>query len=185
MTILDETRQNFIDNLSRISQFWGYPRAMGALFGALYLSPTPLSLDDLVPIVGVTKGAVSTNIRALEQLGMVHKHLRAGDRKDYYQADTDFWKITRTILARREKPEFDKALNEVSLALQRVRSRPHSGTEAELLKFYEERLAAMEGFFHTVDGVVALLLQIERLRVEGLRKFLRIDSTKKSRKRIL
>src|SRR5262249_5719313 len=115
MITLDRTRQSFIENLSRISQFWGYPRAMGALYGALYLSPTPLSLDDLMPIVGVTKGAVSTNIRALEQLGMAHKHVRSGDRKDYYQADTDFWKITRTILERRQKPEFDKALNDVSL----------------------------------------------------------------------
>ena len=109
MTTLDETRQSFIENLSRISQFWGYSRAMGALYGALYLSPAPLSLDDLMPIVGVTKGAISTNIRALEQLGMVHKHVRTGDRKDYYRADTDFWKITRTILERRQKPEFDKA----------------------------------------------------------------------------
>src|SRR5215467_7679198 len=134
MVTLDETRQSFIENMSRISQFWGYPRAMGALYGALYLSPTPLSLDDLIPIVGVTKGAVSTNIRALEQLGMVHKQIRAGDRKDYYQADTDFWKIAKTILERRQKPEFDKALNDVSLTLQRVRSRPHRGAEAELAK---------------------------------------------------
>ena len=184
MITLGETRQSFIESLSRISQFWGYPRAMGALYGALYLSPTPLSLDDLIPIVGVTKGAISTNIRALEQLGMVHKQVRAGDRKDYYQADMDFWKITRTILERRQKPEFDKALNDVSLALQGVRSRPHSGAEAELVRFYEERLSAMESFFHSVDSAVALLLQIERLRVEGLRKFLRISSQKRTRKNI-
>ncbi len=183
MITLDETRRSFTENLSRISQFWGYPRAMGALYGALYLSPTPLSLDDLIPIVGVTKGAISINIRALEQLGMVHKHVRSGDRKDYYQADTDFWKITRTILERRQKPEFDKALNDVGVALQNVRARRHSGADAELAKFYEERLSAMESFFHTVDSVVAVLLQVERLRVEGLRNFLRIAAKRKARKR--
>jgi|SRR5215475_2125512 len=182
MRTLDETRQNFIEILSRISQFWGYPRAMGALYGALYLSPKPLSLDELIPIVGVTKGAISTNIRALEQLGMAHKHIRAGDRKDYYQADTDFGKITRTILERRQKPEFDKALKDVSLALENVRSRPHSGTEAELAQFYEERLASLESFFHTVDSVVAVLLQIERLRLEGLRNFLRTSKRKPRKK---
>src|SRR5215469_3918945 len=172
MITLDETRRSFIENLSRISEFWGYPRAMGALYGALYLSPTPLSLDDLIPIVGVTKGAISTNIRALEQLGMVHKQVRPGDRKDYYLADTDFWKITKTILERRQKPEFDKALNDVSLALQNVRSRPRAGAEAGLGRFYEERLSAMESFFHTVDNVVGMLLRIERLRAEGLRNLL-------------
>jgi DNA-binding transcriptional regulator GbsR (MarR family) len=182
MEDLKGARQGFIESLSRISQFWGYPRAMGGLYGALYLSPAPLSLDDLIPIVGVTKGAVSTNVRALEQLGMVHKHVRSGDRKDYYQADTDFWKIAKTILERRQKPEFDKALNDVSSTLEHVRSRRHSGTEAELAKFYEERLSAMESFFHTVDGIAALLLQAERLRVAGLRALLRIPSKRKARK---
>jgi HTH-type transcriptional regulator, glycine betaine synthesis regulator len=182
MKTLDETRQGFIENLSRISQFWGYPRPMGALYGALYLSPAPLSLDDLIPIVRVTKGAVSTNIRALEQLGMVHKHVRSGDRKDYYQAETDFWRITKTILERRQKPEFDKALNDVSQALQNVRSRPYSAKEAELAKFYEQRLSAMESFFHTLDGVVAVLLQVERLRVEAIRALLRIPSKRKRKK---
>src|SRR5215471_5371665 len=161
METLEQTRQAFIENLSRISQFWGYPRAMGALYGALYLSPSPLSLDELIPIVGVTKGAISTNIRALEQLGMVHQQVRAGDRKDYYEADTDFWKIARTILERRQKPEFDKALNDVSLTLQQVRSRSRRGADAELAKFYEERLTAMESFFHTIDGLVAMALQAE------------------------
>jgi DNA-binding transcriptional regulator GbsR (MarR family) len=179
METLKETRQAFIENLSRISQFWGYPRAMGALYGALYLSPAPLSLDDLIPLVGVTKGAVSTNIRALEQLGMVRKQVRPGDRKDYYQADTDFWKIAKTILERRQKHEFDQALNDVSRALRSVRSRSHPATEAELAKFYEQRLATMESFFHTVDGIVAVLLQVEKLRVEGLRTLLRIPSRRK------
>jgi HTH-type transcriptional regulator, glycine betaine synthesis regulator len=179
MEQLDAVRQSFIESLSRISQFWGYPRAMGALYGALYLSPTPLSLDDLIPIVGVTKGAISTNVRALEQLGMVHQHVRPGDRKDYYRADTDFWKITKTILERRQKAEFDQALTGVSLALQQVRPRAQRGPDAELAKFYEERLAAMESFFHTVDNIVAMLLQLDRLRVEGVRALLRPGSRRK------
>lgn len=172
MNDLIEARQRMIENLSRISEFWGYSRAMGGLYAALYLSPTPVSLDELVPIVGVTKGAISTNVRALEQLGMVHRHLRAGDRKDYYEADTDFWKIVKTVLERRQKPEFDKALSGVSSTLQQVRSRSHAQRDAELARFYEQRLEAMERFFHTLDGIVATLLQVERLRADGLKALL-------------
>lgn len=161
-----------IENLSRISEFWGYSRAMGGLYAALYLSPGPLSLDELIPIVGVTKGAISTNIRALEQLGMVHRHLRTGDRKDYYEADTDFWKMVKTVLERRQKPEFDKALNGVSSTLEQVRSRSHSQSDSDLARFYEQRLAAMERFFHTLDGIVATLLRVEKLRSDGLKALL-------------
>jgi DNA-binding transcriptional regulator GbsR (MarR family) len=169
MNDLTETRRRTIENLSRISEFWGYSRAMGGLYAALYLSLGPLSLDELVPIVGVTKGAISTNIRALEQLGMVHRQVRAGDRKDYYEADTDFWKIAKTVLERRQKPEFDQALNGIGASLQQVRSRSRSRQDADLARFYEQRLEAMERFFHTLDGIVAALLQAERLRADGLK----------------
>ena len=161
-----------IEDLSRISEFWGYSRAMGGLYAALYLSPDPISLDDLVPIVGVTKGSISTNIRALEQLGMVHRHLRTGDRKDYYEADTDFWKIVKTVLERRQKPEFDKALDGVSSTLRQVRSHARSQPGSDLARFYERRLETMERFFHTLDGIVAALLQLERLRADGLKSLL-------------
>ena len=161
-------------NLSRISEFWGYPRAMGGIYAALYLSPRPVSLDGLVPLVGVTKGAISTNIRAMEQLGMVHRSVRAGDRKDYYEADTDFWKIAKTVLERRQKPEFDAALGGVSQTLERVRAGSRHGQDAELARFYEQRLEAMESFFHTLDGIVAALLQLERLRAGGLKSLLRL-----------
>jgi len=175
MTSLDEARERTIGNLSRIAEFWGYPRAMGALFAALYLSPEPVSLDDLGPMVGITKGAVSTNARALEQLGMVHRRLRPGDRKDYYEADTDFWKIARTVLERRQKPEFDAALRGVSEALGQVRAPPHARSESELARarFYEQRLEAMEGFFHSLDGIAAAVLQLDRLRAGGLKALLR------------
>jgi DNA-binding transcriptional regulator GbsR (MarR family) len=172
MNNLTEAREQMVENLSRISEFWGFSRAMGGLYATLYLSPGPLSLDELIPIVGVTKGAISTNIRALEQLGMVHRHLRTGDRKDYYEADTEFWRIVKTILERREKPEFDKALTGVSATLQQVRSYARSQSKSDLARFYEQRLEAMERFFHTLDGIVAALLQMERLRSDGLKALL-------------
>ena len=58
-------QEHFIQGMSRISNFWGFPRAMGAIYGAIYLSPAPVSLDELVEQVGVSKGSVSTNVRQL------------------------------------------------------------------------------------------------------------------------
>lgn len=179
---LNDIRHDFLENLSRIAEFWGYPRAMGALYGALYLSPGALSLDELVSLVGVTKGAVSTNIRTLEQLGMVHRQVRPSDRRDYYVVDSDFWRIVKTFLERRQKPEFDRALSGVSAALEQVRSMPTPQPEPELARLYENRLAAMQNFFHTLDGLVSTMLQIEKLRVQGLKALLPIPAKRKDRK---
>ena len=169
---LATARDNFIQGLSRISQFWGFPKAMGAIYAAVYLSPEPLSLDELVEQVGVTKGAVSTNVRQLERLGMVHKRIQIGERKDYYVAETDFWKIVKDILRQREKSEFDHALRMVGESLEMVEEGDPDPEQAELARFYVRRLGAMQSFFRSLDNLVATLLAIDNLRAGTLERLL-------------
>ncbi len=163
-TDLDAARDNFIQGMSRISDFWGFPKAMGAIYGAIYLSPEPLCLDDLVDLAGVSKGAVSTNVRSLERLGMVHKHLRLGDRKDYYLAETDFWKVIKGILAEREKSEFDRALRAVDESLSMISQANLDPADVERSAFYQERMRGMKSFFNTLDNLVGMLITLEDLR---------------------
>jgi DNA-binding transcriptional regulator GbsR (MarR family) len=157
-------RQNFIQGMSRISHFWGFPKAMGAIYGAIYLSPQPVSLDELVEQVGVTKGAISTNVRTLERLGMVHKHMEVGDRKDYYTAESDFWKVARGMLREREKQEFDQALRTVGESLTMARTSEALASDAELAAFYQQRMSTMQEFFNSLDNLVAMLLALDNLR---------------------
>ncbi len=174
---LDDVRQYFIEGMSRISQFWGFPKAMGAIFGILYLSPDMLTLDAIGEQAGVTKGAVSTNLRVLERLGMVHRQVRLGDRKDYYLAEVDFWKIVRGILKEREKSEFDHAIRTVTESLSMIQNRSADPSQEKLAGFYQQRLQSMESFFHTLDNLTMTVLTIDELRagavqrlVEGLNK---------------
>ena len=67
---ITKIKKDFTEGLSQISRFWGFPKGMGAIFGVLYLSPTPLSLDEIVQETGLTKGAISTEIRALARMGV-------------------------------------------------------------------------------------------------------------------
>ena len=159
-----EARENFIQGLSRISHFWGFSKAMGAIFGAVYLSPAALTLDDVVTQVGVSKGAVSTNIRNLERLGMVHKQVRLGDRKDYYIAETDFWRIVKGILREREKNEFDLAIRSVGESIRILDDRYARTTDTRTAAFYRERMAVLKKFFDSLDSLVATFLTIDELR---------------------
>ncbi len=170
---LDTAREHLVAGLSRISQFWGFPRAMGAIYGALYLSPGPLSLDELVSQVNLSKGAVSTNVRALDRLGMVHRELRVGERRDFYRAETDFWKIVKTILREREQSEFDLALRSVGESLEMTQQARREGADSELAAFYRERLERMQSFFNTLDNLVATVLMLDDLRLGGLTKIIR------------
>jgi HTH-type transcriptional regulator, glycine betaine synthesis regulator len=178
MSELAKARDNFIQGMSRISHFWGFPKAMGSIFGAVYLSPQPVTLDELVEQVNVTKGSVSTNIRSLERLGMVHRQVQVGDRKDYYVAETDFWKIVRGVLREREKNEFDQALRTVGDSLAMVEKA--GPEEAELAGFYQERMGALQGFFNRLDKLVATLMALEDLRQGTMQRLFNSSNDKTS-----
>lgn len=159
-------RQHFIAGISRIAKFWGFPKAMGAAYAAVYLSPEPMSLDAIVEAVGVTKGGLVAHLRGLERLGVLERENRAGDRKDYYVASTDFWGIVRRILRERDKREFDRALRSVDEALAMLKQVPLSKESARLVAFYRDRLSKMQTFFKSLDRIVAAVLAMDSLRHE-------------------
>ncbi|HEY9151961.1 MAG TPA: MarR family transcriptional regulator [Anaerolineales bacterium] len=169
----EQIRKEFIEGLSHISHFWGYPKGVGAVFGVLYLAPNPLSLDEVVSQSGLTKGAVSTNVRALTRLGLVYRSSRLGDRKDYYVAETDFYKSIRAILGERQNREFDQAIRSVNLTLEKLKSAKGSMDEAER-KFLVERVQALQDFFSAIDSLSRAAARLDNLGVNTIQNILKI-----------
>ncbi|MBN2387326.1 MAG: hypothetical protein JXB85_09915 [Anaerolineales bacterium] len=168
----EQIKSEIVEGLSNIGQFWGFPRGMGASFAVLYLSPGPLSLDELVARTNLTKGAVSTNVRSLARLGLVHGVSRLGDRKDYYQAETDFYKAIRSILKERKNHEFDHAVSSVTQALSKLEAdgRPADPEQA----FLVERLRALQSFFDALDSLTAAVTRLESLGLNTVQSVLKI-----------
>lgn len=167
---LGQIKQSFTEGLSRISQFWGFPKGMGAIFAVLYLSPNPLSLDELVEQTGLTKGAISTNVRALSRMGLIHPVSHLGDRKDYYEAETDFYKSIRAILKERQNNEFDRAVDSVRVTLQKL----EAGESTPQREFLIERVRALNVFFNTLDALNNAVARLEGLGSGTIQMILKI-----------
>ena len=88
-------RRKFIEAGGSTTQSFGLGRILGQMYALLYLSPTPLCLDDIVRELSVSKASVSTTVRQLERWSAVKRVWVQGDRKDYYEAETDFQSILR------------------------------------------------------------------------------------------
>jgi DNA-binding transcriptional regulator GbsR (MarR family) len=164
-------KQDFISGLSNISGFWGFPKGMGAIFAVLYLSPGPLSLDELVKQTGLTKGAISTNVRGLARLGLIHPTAQMGDRKDYYVAETDFYRAARAILLERRNSEFDRAVATVRETLEKLESGDHSDP---VHAFLLQRLRAMKDFFDALDALVNAVTRLDSLGLKTVQTVLKI-----------
>lgn len=172
-TKLTQLKQDFTESLSQISRFWGFPKGMGAIFAVLYLSSTPLSLDEIVEQTGLTKGAVSTEVRTLARMGLVHRSSKLGDRKDYYEAESDFYASIRSILKERQNSEFDRALRSVRETLEKLESGSVSGSEAEV-QFIYERVKALQDFFNAIDSLTSAVIKLEKLGISNVTKILNV-----------
>ena len=172
-TKLTQLKQDFTEGLSQISRFWGFPKGMGAIFAVLYLSPTPLSLDEIVQATGLTKGAISTEVRTLARMGLVHRSSKLADRKDYYEAEDDFYKSIRSILKERQNSEFDSAIRSVSETLEKLEAGTVTGDEAEV-EFVHKRVQALQEFFNAIDGLTKAVIKLESLGITNVTKILSV-----------
>jgi len=166
---LTTIKKDFTEGLSQISRFWGFPKGMGAIFAVLYLSPSPLSLDEIVLETGLTKGAVSTEIRALARMGLVHRSAKLGDRKDYYEAEADFYNAVRSILKERQNSEFDRAVRSVKDTLTTMEE---NWVENEEWNFVYERVQALQDFFNAIDSLTQAVIRLEKLGFSNVTRIL-------------
>jgi len=169
---LEPIKNELVEGLSGISAFWGFPKGMGAIFAMLYISPNPLSLDELVEQTGLTKGAISTNTRALSRMGLIRPVTRLGDRKDYYEAETDFYRAIRAILKERQSSEFDRAVASVKAVLEKLEAA--SGESDAEQAFLTERVRALNDFFNAIDALASAVSKLNSLGLGTVQNILKI-----------
>ncbi len=153
-------QNSMLDGLGQLSNYFGFSKIMGQLYGALLLSAGPLSLDDLVELLDISKASVSMNLRTLEHMGMVRQVYMRGGRRKYYEAETDFWQIITNILSGREMRDLDRALNVMNVNLERLSAAMPtlSETERQQASLYIERIAQMQALFQFAQQMIAAIL---------------------------
>ncbi len=142
---LQKTHDQFVEKMGFLGTLFGFSKLLGQIYAALYLSPRALALEELMDALRVSKASISTNIRELEKWGGCKKVWVKGDRKDYYEAETDFKKFLskRLIDALRRRIG---VVGEIALETQKEMGSPSSfkKEEKELLAFFAQRIARIE-----------------------------------------
>jgi len=146
---LEQAHDLFVEKMGFLGTLFGFSKLIGQIYGSLYLSPKPLSLNDLMDILHVSKGSISTNIRELEKWGGCQKVWIKGDRKDFYEAEVNFKKIINKRLLDAVKRRLNTA-SEISESTKEVIAKSEVNTltleEKEYLKFYKQRMAKIDSF---------------------------------------
>lgn len=114
---LDEAKQQFIQSWGILGSQWGINRSMAQVHALLLIAGEPLSTDDIMEQLSISRGNANMNVRDLMDWGLVQKVIVAGDRKEYFSSEKDIWKVATLIMYQRKKRELDplvKVLNQLS-----------------------------------------------------------------------
>lgn len=102
-----DNKEQFISEWGKLCMNWGVKRAMGQIHGALLISERALNAEELMSRLAMSRGNINMNLRELIDWGLVHKVLVKGERKEFFEAEKDFWKVFQLIIGRRKKKELD------------------------------------------------------------------------------
>jgi DNA-binding transcriptional regulator GbsR (MarR family) len=133
---------------------WGVNRTVAQLHALLYLSPTPLTADEIAATLTVARSNVSTSLKELQSWGLVTVTHVMGDRRDRFTTKGDTWTMLTTIMEERKRRELEPTL---SLLRQCVlESENDEDTPAEVKARIEHMLAFVSTLTEWFDQVKGL-----------------------------
>ena len=104
---LTEAKQQFISSWGAFGTHWGINRTMAQIHALLLISPDPLTQDDIMEELNISRGNTNMNIRELINWGLVERVILPGERKEYFTAEKDIWKVVKQIVKERKKRELE------------------------------------------------------------------------------
>ena len=106
LTALSPAREHFISAWPEVMKPWSLPKAAAKIHALLLSSPSPLTADDIMAVLELSSGSTSTQLRLLDDLGMVERLRIMGIRKFHYSAVSDPAHIFVALAEARKRQAF-------------------------------------------------------------------------------
>jgi DNA-binding transcriptional regulator GbsR (MarR family) len=104
---LAEAKQQFVASWGAYGTHWGINRTMAQIHALLLVSPDALSQDDVMEQLNISRGNANMNIRELIDWGLVERQIVPGERREFFVAEKDIWKVFGQIVKERKKRELE------------------------------------------------------------------------------
>lgn len=108
---LSEAKEKYIQTWGTFATNWGINRTMAQVHALLLASGKPLSTDEVMEQLEISRGNANMNLRALMDWGIVRKEFIKGDRKEYFVAEKDVWYLFKQITKERRKREIEPVIS--------------------------------------------------------------------------
>jgi len=91
------------DAIGDIIEHWGFRKVLGRVWTVLFIAAEPLPAASIGERLSMSAGATSMALTELQRWGVVKRVWRPGERKEFYEAETDFWRMISKVFDERER----------------------------------------------------------------------------------
>ena len=105
------------DAIGEVMGFWNFKPSMGRVWTVLFLSPKPLSADEISRRTELSAGSVSMTLQELLLWGVVRKAWQRGSRRRYFEAETDILSLVTRVFRERELRLIESTIQRIERAL--------------------------------------------------------------------
>ncbi len=165
------------DAMGDIIEHWGFRKCLGRIWTVLFLAGEPLPAAVIGERLQMSAGGVNTAMHELQRWAVVKRVWKPGERKDYFEAETDFWRMISKVFEQREKLLGESVLGR----LQRAQALLDQAPRGSVPQVTRDRLRRLLAFIllakTTLDAFIASRRvdltgfgDLVRFPLEGLRR---------------
>jgi DNA-binding transcriptional regulator GbsR (MarR family) len=147
---IQDAKKQFIASWGAFGSHWGISKTMAQVHAHLLICPTPQSADDIMKDLKISRGNVNMNVRELIDWGLVERQTIVGERKEFFEAEKDIWKVVKQIMKERKKRELEpmlalmKNLQDVTADKTSAEYKTYKKTVDGIIKFSEQADKTLE-----------------------------------------
>jgi len=151
---LPEAVRRFVLHWGNLADRWGVTRSVSQVHALLYASERALTADEIAEQLGMARSNVSTSLRELAGWQLIRRVPLLGDRRDYFEAETDLWTLIQRIAAGRKQRELDPAASALRECLAEAQA--DEDVDPQVRRRLEEMLEFVERAGSWYDQMLAL-----------------------------
>jgi HTH-type transcriptional regulator, glycine betaine synthesis regulator len=153
---LDPLERQVVDVFVDAVRVLGLPRSIGEIYGLLFISRSPLSLDDLVQRLQISKGSASQGLRMLKSLGAVREAVGGAERRTYYEPAIELKRLAGGFIREQIRPHLESGKSKINQLAKTSREI----ADPDRREFVAERVERLETWMRSGGRVLPVLQKL-------------------------
>lgn len=141
---LDTIRKKVIQSIAQNIDLYGITPSIGRLYGTMYFHNDPMTLDEMRDALGMSKTSMSTGVRSLLDIKMVHKTWEKGVRKDLYKVEEDWYKTFSELFSTKWGKATETNVRVIKKAKKDLAELADETTDAEIIELIQQDLVKLK-----------------------------------------